>query len=184
MTATANHLRTVSVLCTGLRSFYHGMPAVEPFDPRRDCRTFSGGMPVVCHPPCRAWSKFLRHQAKPEPGEKELGILCAGWLRECGGVLEHPAHSLLFESASLPLPGESIRGLWTVEVPGAWWGDPRTKKTWLCFSRIPRRAVTFPFTLRHSTDDDAIWRNMSKRQRSLTPEPMAAWLVDAARLAQ
>ena len=42
-------------------------------------------MSVVCHAPCRPWSAHCAHQAKPEPGEKELGPFCAEMLRKWGG---------------------------------------------------------------------------------------------------
>ena len=90
---------TVAVLCVSKNSIYKRIERVEAFDLARDARTFGGGMPVVAHPPCRSWSAYCAHQAKPLAGEKELGPLCVAWLRECGGVLEHPAHSRLFAAA-------------------------------------------------------------------------------------
>ena len=64
----------IAVLCVQKNNHYRGMEGVEVYDKQRDARTFPGGMPVVAHPPCRAWSAFCRHQAKPEPGEKALGL--------------------------------------------------------------------------------------------------------------
>lgn len=173
----------VAVLCVAPKSIYHTLAAVEVYDPRRDVRTFDGGMPVVAHPPCRSWSAYCAHQAKPLPGEKALGPLCVEWLRKCGGVLEHPAHSRLFAHCGLPQPGQSIGDLWTAEVLQAWWGDTRTKTTWLCFSRIAPQAVHFPFALHSPSGDRRRWQVMSKTKRSATNPAMASWLVDTARLA-
>jgi hypothetical protein len=114
--------RVVAALCVASNSVYKGMPGVDVFDKARDVRSFAGGMPVLAHPPCRAWSAYTAHQAKPEPGEKDLGLLCAEWLRREGGVLEHPAHSRLFEAAGLPKPGKRSGDLFTVAVLQAWWG--------------------------------------------------------------
>src|SRR5687767_6615617 len=110
----------VAILCAHSNSAYAGMDGVVIYDKKRDVRTFEGGMPVVAHPPCRAWSAFCAHQAKPEDGEKELGPLCVKWLLKCGGILEHPAHSRLWDACRLPKPGwESRSELWSIEVSQA-----------------------------------------------------------------
>lgn len=64
----------VSVLCAARNSIYYDMEGVEVFDVDRDARTFRGDTPIIGHPPCRGWSAFLAHQAKPAAGEKELGL--------------------------------------------------------------------------------------------------------------
>ena len=172
---------TVAVLCVAAKTAYRWLPNVECYDLRRDVRTFVGGMPVVAHPPCRSWSAYCAHQAKPLPGEKEIGPLCVKWLRDCGGVLEHPAHSRLFDATGLPLPGETKDGLWTVEVLQAWWGDTRTKKTWLCFSGIGKANVQFPIRLHDPSGDRRRWQRLNSTSRSATVPAMAEWLVDVAR---
>lgn len=177
----------VAALCVAPNSVYKGMPDVDAWDKARDVRQFRGGMPVVAHPPCRAWSAYTRHQAKPEPGEAELGLLCADWLRAEGGVLEHPAHSRLFDAARLPRPGHRIGDLFTVAVLQAWWGYPMRKATWLCFSRVDVRLLHFPYTehdSRAGLGDRRRQQVMSKHQRAATCEPLARWLVDAATRAE
>ena len=192
-------MREVAVLCVAQKSPYKGMPGVETFDKRRNVRTFKGGMPVVAHPPCRAWSPFTSHQSKPAVGEAELGLLCADWLRREGGVLGHPAHSRLFEVAGLPPPGKRIGDLFTVPVLQAWWGYPMRKATWLCFSRVDPRCLDFPAAAenqstglfpfphhdpRSGEGDRRRQQVMSRAQRAATCEPLAHWLVNAARAAQ
>lgn len=161
------------------------MPGVDVWDKKRDVRGFAGGMPVVAHPPCRSWSAYTAHQAKPEPGEKELGLLCVEHLKREGGVLEHPAHSRLFDAAGLPMPGKRLGDLFTVEVWQAWWGYAMRKATWLCFSHIDMRAIEFPYSEHDSRDglgDRRRQQLMSKHQRAATHPSMAQWLVDAARM--
>lgn len=175
--------KPVAALCVASNSVYKSMQDVDAFDARRDVCTFTGGMPVVAHPPCRAWSVYTSHQAKPEPWEPSLGLLCADLLRECGGVLEQPAHSRLFAAAGLPFPGESGGDLWTLPVLQCWWGYSMRKATWLCFSRVPREAVVPPFRLHDQGADRRRQQLMSHNQRAATCEPFARWLVDAARLA-
>lgn len=174
----------VSVLCVSTNSIYKTFPSVECYDKNRDVRTFDGSTPVVAHPPCRAWSAFCAHQAKPQPGEKELGPLCVDFVRQCGGVLEHPAYSRLWTHCGLPLPGEPEQdGVWSMAVNQAWFGDCRTKRTWLLFSGVDRDSVNVPFRLHDSHGDRRRWQVMSKTQRAATSLAMAAWLVGLARMA-
>ena len=179
-------MQTVAVLCVAPNSIYKTMPGVDAYDKARDVRQFPGGMPVVAHPPCRAWSAYTAHQAKPEPGEKELGYLCADILKREGGVLEHPAHSRLFAAAGLPMPGTRKGDLFTVPVLQAWWGYPMRKETWLCFSRVDVCMLEYPYTehdSRAGLGDRRRQQLMSKHQRAATCEPLAYWLVAAARMA-
>ncbi len=178
--------RTVAALCVAPNSIYKSMVGVDAYDKGRDVRKFAGGMPVVAHPPCRAWSAYTAHQAKPDPGEKELGLLCADWLKREGGVLEHPAHSKLFAAAGLPMPGKRCGDLFTVPVLQAWWGYPMRKATWLCFSRVDVRTLDFPYTehdSRAGLGDRRRQQLMSKHQRAATYPLLAEWLVAAARMA-
>ena len=173
---------TVAVLCVSKQSIYKRLEWVEAYDAGRDALTFGGGMPVVAHPPCRSWSAHTAHQAKPLPGEKELGPWCAEKLRECGGVLEHPAHSRLFDAAKLPKPGCATRGdLWTMEVWQAWWNYPMRKATWLCFCGVSPSEIQLPFRLHPQGGDRRREQLMGKTQRSETTESFARWLVDVAR---
>lgn len=173
----------VAILCASPNSVYHSMPGVDVYDKARDVRTFGGGAPVVAHPPCRAWSAYTRHQAKPEPGEADLGLLCAEWLRSEGGVLEHPAHSRLFDAAGLPKPGERRGDLRTIMVLQAWWGYPMRKATWLCFSRVSPGSLLVPYRdhdSRAGVGDRRRQQVMSKHQRAATCPAFAEWLIAAA----
>ena len=178
------HKKPVAILCAATKSVYHSMPDVEVYDIRRDVRTFAGGMPIVAHPPCRSWSAFCSHQAKPVAGEKELGPLCVKWLRECGGVLEHPAHSRLFAACDLPLPGEPARnGLRTIAVQQAWFGYPMKKATWLCLAGVDMAylpEIPFAWTPANSRRTEQL---MSKRRRAETIPRFAEWLVQCAKYA-
>ena len=169
----------VAVLCVSKRSVYKQLDC-EVYDTERDARTFPGDMPIVAHPPCRAWSAYCAHQAKPEPSEKELGLWCCEQLKSCGGVLEQPAHSRLFSAGGLPLPGEPHGDLWSMAVDQSWWGDSRKKATWLCFSGISPMDVEVPYKLHEPRGDRRRWQLMSKTQRSATNLAMAIWLLDVA----
>ena len=177
-------MKRIAVLCAARNSVYKDIQDVDVYDIERDCRTFPGGMPVVAHPPCRAWSAYCAHQAKPLPGEKELGPFCVEKVKENGGILEHPAHSRLWEHCELPKPGWESRGdSWSMAVSQAWWGDTQTKETWLFIVGIYPDELEIPFRLHHPAGDRRRWQLMSKNQRAATSQSMAIWLVETARKA-
>lgn len=159
------------------------MADVIAYDQRRDARTFPGGMPIVAHPPCRSWSAFCRHQAKPEPGEQALGLWCVEQVRKWGGVLEQPAHSHLWKAAGLPRPGNAASATsWSIEVWQSYWGYPMRKATWLYFSKINIAHVDFPLLLHGQGGDRHYWRwHATKKTRSATVPAFAEWLVAQAR---
>lgn len=177
-------LTPVAALCVSPVSVYKTLFGVDCWDIKRDVRNFRGGMPVVAHPPCRSWSAYTSHQAKPAPGEKELGPLCVEILQNNGGVLEHPAHSRLFQHCNLPLPGECRGDLATVYIEQAWFGYSMKKATWLVFCGIEPSSLLFPYKAHNPRDgvgDRRRQQVMSKHQRAATHPALAQWLVDAAR---
>ena len=95
----------VAVLFARQDSIYKRIAGCDVYDMDRDARTYDGPLPVVAHPPCRAWGR-LRRFANPRPDERNIARLAVALVREFGGVLEHPAGSLLWPSQRLPLPGQ------------------------------------------------------------------------------
>jgi hypothetical protein len=180
-----NHARktTVAVLCAARNSVYHALAGVEVYDIDRNAMTFPGGMPVVAHPPCRAWSAYCRHQAKPLPGEKDLAPWCVEQVRANGGVLEHPANSCLWNELRLPRPGGPVLADgWSMAVNQSWFGDTRTKKTWLFIVGVgPHGMGEIPFRLHSPKGDRRRWQLMSKNQRAATCRQFAEWLIVTAR---
>ena len=170
----------VAVLCVARNSIYKTL-GVDCYDIDRDAKSFAESCPIVAHPPCRAWSAFCGHQAKPLPGEKDLGPMCVGLLRSNGGILEHPAYSRLWDHCQLPKPGEpAINGLWTLAVNQSWWGDRRSKRTWLLLAHIDPSDVELPFRLHDPRGDREQWNTMSKNTRAATPKALAEWLINTA----
>lgn len=190
----------VAVLFARADSIYKALPGADVWDSARDARTWPGGCPVVAHPPCRAWGR-LRKLANPEPVEYLLALWAVQQVRRFGGVLEHPAGSLLWAAAGLPAPGKGrdVDGGWTFPVSQVSWGHRANKATWLyivgcgpdllpdmpglcppataiCGSPGRRRDGT----RLHKGDDG--WRpEISKREREATPPAFAAWLLEVAR---
>lgn len=170
-------------------SVYKSMPGVDVFDLERDALTWSGGSPVVAHPPCRAWSR-LRHFARPRPGERELALWAVAQVRQFGGVLEHPSGSELFRHLGLPVPGSTARdafGGFVLPVSQKWWGHRAEKRTWLYVVGVDPCALPgFPLVLGRAecVIGSRAGREVSKAEREATPPAFAQWLVDLARSAQ
>lgn len=184
---------TVAVLFARCDSIYKTLPGCDVYDIDRDALTWPGGVPVVAHPPCRAWGG-LRHFAKPEPGEAELAVWAVEQVRRHGGVLEHPAASRLWPVCGLPAPGSRDRwGGFTLPIDQDWWGHRAQKRTKLYIVGIePRDVPPFPLRLEDPTHVVSPWRGLRagmpgyrpqlrKAEREHTPRPLAEWLLAIAR---
>ena len=179
----------VAVLFARQDSIYKELPNCDVWDIERDARNWTGGCPIVAHPPCRAWGR-LRTFAKPRPDEKDLARWAVAQIRRWGGVLEHPAGSTLWADQSLPYPGTTPdeHGGWTLAAPQKWWGHKAEKATWFyvvgCFpSDIPALPLVLGDALyvvqtRKRSDHRP---HITKAEREHTPEALARWLVELAR---
>lgn len=181
----------VAVLFARADSVYKTLPGCDVYDMERDARTFPGGMPVVAHPPCRAWAS-LRHHAKPRDGEKDLAFLAIDAVRQDGGVLEHPWLSTLWQAAGLPEPGQfDDWGGWTLPIDQNWFGHRARKRTRLYIAGVPPRHIPdMPIVLGEATHTVGLWsgRDRSRCRPSIakweyehTPPALAVWLVELAR---
>jgi hypothetical protein len=177
-------------------SIYYEIPGCDVYDQVRDARTFGLDCPVVAHPPCAQWSRWLYRLSKPRQSEKDLGPWAVEVVRRCGGVLEHPAYSRLWDACALPRPSSSRSfedlggcrrssrsfdelGGFSIEVYQSAYGHKVPKRTWLyvcgCspgdLAGVRRGGFTrrYPFV------------NLSKAQRIGTPLPFAKFLVRTAR---
>lgn len=149
----------------------------DVWDEDRDARKWPGGAPVVVHPPCRLWSK-LAPLSKAPIEEKQLAIFAVAKVREFGSVLEHPAHSKLWEclvipGERLPAPGKRDSfGGFTISVPQWWWGHKAEKMTWLYVCRLLGHLPEMPFKLGEATHvvSSGYARFRGDRGRSMKPE--------------
>lgn len=150
------------------------------FDAKRDARCYDGSLPVVAHPPCRAWGR-LSHFAKPREDEKDLAIFAVDTVRRCGGVLEHPSASRLFVTAGLPSPGTTQRdafGGFTFVVDQSWFGHRAPKRTWLYIVGIePASLPELPF---HLGIASGRVEDFGRAEREATPPAFAKWLCELA----
>lgn len=176
-------LRLVSALFVSRRSIYKHLPAVECFDRSRGVANFAGLTPVVAHPPCRCWSKFLAGQATPPDrrAEMELGKWAVATVMRCGGVLEQPAGSKLWEACQLPgLSDTSDPFCYTVYIEQSWFGFPTPKPTWILVCGVPRAnlpAVDFKLMPKSLVN----FNRLNSFERSRTMKPFAEWLCQVAR---
>ena len=193
----AAHHRAVSVsrefdvaaLFVRADSVYKAMPGVDCWDISRDARLWTGGMPLVAHPPCRAWGR-LRQFAKPREDEKALAPWAVEQVRRWGGVLEHPAHSSLWPTLGLPRPGDTPDKFcgWATGIHQFDFGHRAEKATWLYIvgcapgevPDIPVRIGTPTHCVRPTRSYPRL-PSVTKAEREHSPPALAAWLVEVAR---
>jgi hypothetical protein len=183
----------VTVLCVRKRSIYNEM-GLDCYDAERDMRTWSGGNAVVAHPPCAQWG-ILRGLANVNESEKTLAVECVRLIRQWGGVLEHPAGSLLFQKEisedRFPRPGiVDPWGGYSICVDQCWFGHLARKKTLLYICGCAERDLpAIPFSLDQVTRVVSTSRKkgpkmkeLPKTEREKTPVRMAEWLIEVAEI--
>lgn len=179
-----------AVLCARSDSVYKLIDGLDVFDSVRDARTWVGGCPVICHPPCAQWGR-LAHFARVNSEEKQLALWCVEQVRRVGGVLEHPAFSSLWDVAGLPLPGAGVDrfGGFTYPISQSWFGHRAEKKTWLYVVGVPVSSLPIiPLWLGDASCVVATRRRtgsrpeISKAEREHTPRALAEWCVELVRL--
>jgi hypothetical protein len=193
ITNQGTSVQSVAILFARRDSVYKTLPGCDVYDVDRDARTFQGGMPVVAHPPCRAWGS-LSHFAKPRPGERRLAPWAVAIIRRNGGVLEHPGLSRVWKYCSLPAPGQRDKwGGFTLPIDQDWFGHRAEKHTRLYVVGCePRDVPSFPIRLEDPPYvvspngkirfGHPLWRpQMRTKERESTPIELAKWLVETAR---
>jgi hypothetical protein len=177
-----NSDRPIAALCVSGRSIYKHLPGVDAYDAKRGAQNFPANTPAVAHPPCRCWSKYLRHQAKPldANAEMELGRWCVRTILKTGGVLEHPAGSLLFREMNLRMPNQPAEIGFTIYVEQGWFGYASKKATWVFVAGVPKDQLPpLPFRFERAK---SLALSSAGRSRSM-PE-FSKWLCQVARLAK
>jgi len=164
----------------------------DAYDINRDAANFKGGMPCVCHPPCRTWG-VMAHMAfrnkdwtkdfsAAEVSEKQLALNSIGFVRENGGILEHPSGSRLFKK-HLPDTGMDADefGGFTILIDQFDFRHVAHKPTklYICgmnsviLPRLPTKRIEN--TNRSIAGNVAGTKRCTQRQREYTPELLMDW---------
>jgi hypothetical protein len=198
-------MKEVAALFVDPKGVYSGLPGVDPWDERRDARTYPGDMPVVAHPPCQLWGRFAyvnyarwggEHNRPGNDGGCFKSALAS--VRKWGGVLEHPAFSDAWNAYGLPRPpgprscsqwengGDGNE--WVCEVWQSAYGHKARKRTWLFYVGNPPLALrwnrpegTHQIGFHDQRGKSANKPTISGRAASATPPDFAADLVALAR---
>lgn len=119
-------------------SAYKKKPSWDVYDVDRDALSFKDDLPVVCHPPCRAWGRLSHMAHNVREGEAELALWSINRIRKNGGILEHPSGSRLF-GKHIPDVGEIDEyGGFTVLIDQYDFGHVAHKKTKLYFCGLDK----------------------------------------------
>lgn len=162
----------IAVLCTRAQSPYWGL-GLDCYDARRNAYSYDGNLPVIAHPPCRAWGRY-KNVSLHDEREKLLGPFCVEKVRQNGGVLEHPQGSSLFRECDMPRPGYYDHyGGFTVLINQSDFGHRGIKPSWLYF--VGCEPVSYDPIIPASFIPV---QNMGRAERERTPPLFATWLVE------
>lgn len=170
-----------AILYARKNSIYKDLPAVDVYDETRDARTFPNDLPIVAHPPCRLFGK-LKHMSKAPIEEKQLAYHAVESIKKCGGILEHPAFSTLWQEMELPLPSDSITDFsngFTIGIKQYDFGHKCEKNTWLYINGIKPVDLPSPH-LKLGTAAERIGDSGSMKTREGTPIQLAEYLIKIA----
>ena len=129
---------------------------IDWWDEKRDALLFKGRNPVILHPPCGRWCAMARLNERRWGAKVGDDGGLFKWaltlLRRNGGVLEHPARSIAWDTFALPKPTKSeweevAPWTWVCEVWQSAYGHAAHKRTWLMYQGIHR-----PFPLNWTRD--------------------------------
>jgi len=174
---------TVAVLFARADSVYKQLPGTDVWDAERDALRWSGGAPLIAHPPCRTWGT-LSHLFEHPPGERDLAPWAVGQVRRYGGVLEHPSKSRLWPELGLPAIGERDDfGGWTLAIHQSDFGHRAQKKTRLYIVGCePADVPPLPLVLGQTTH--VISQNRTLADGTRLRKGMPGWRPDVSEAEQ
>jgi len=161
-------MHKVAALYVHRNSEYKKNPYIDCYDQERDARNYTGHLPVIAHPPCATWGRLAQFSTQ---NTHELGYNAIQQVERCGGVIEHPAGTKLFNYIT---PGKGF----ILSINQSWFGHVCQKRTWLYIVGIsPGNIPPYPITLDRPLTNI---QKISKNKRELTPPVFAQWLYDLA----
>ena len=200
-------MRTVAALYVEANGPYSGLDGVDCWPESRDARLYAGPHPVVAHPPCARWGRYWGGAPETWPrlvkGD-DGGCFDSAFasVRRTGGVLEHPEGSHAWRHAHLVLPprwggwiAADFDGGWTCCVEQGHYGHRARKATWLYAVGCDLPSLAWGKSSATMKMEDSYrskearrravktgtCQRMSKRERTITPEPFRDLLLSMAR---
>ena len=166
---------------------YFGLPGVDPWDAERDARLYRGPDPVVAHPPCARWSLMGLCRGYYDGQDEGCFEAALRAVRNYGGVLEHPAHSLAWRTFALPKPpafgwAHSLTDEgWSCEVDQRLYGHEARKPTWLYYCGMEPPALLWGRGEAGQRTVGRGWGGGREHLRARTPDAFRDVLLDMAR---
>ncbi len=177
------------VLFVQKNSKYYNYDCFDCYDEQRNALTSQARVPLICHPPCRKFSR-LRAFSKAPLKEKQLAYFALDRVRMYGGILEHPKSSTLWKTGNFNLDGtvDQYGGfLRTVNLSD--FGFPAKKPTNLYFVGLrPGELPSIPLNfnaITHCITTSSKYSNLkeiSANQRAATPLLMIEYFIEVIQI--
>jgi len=171
------------VLFVRADSRYKCFDGFDLYDALRDALSVSSQLPVIAHPPCRAWGR-LSHMSRPAAGERDLALWAVDKVRKNGGVLEHPLGSKIWRAKNLPFVGgfPDSHGGFCISINQYDFGHVASKPTILYIvgckiSDLPKLPIPRNSKpLASITGQVQNTRRCTQYEREYTPDLLILWL--------
>jgi hypothetical protein len=173
----------IPVLYCQVNSNYKKYNSCDIYDYKRDALTFKGNMPVICHPPCRLFSRLRAFSTAPAC-EVLHGFRSISLVRKNGGIVENPISSTLWKImkvGSIQNPDEY--GGYLIKIHLSDFGFQAQKATGLYivgipFKDLPALPLSFnAITHTVSTHKKSNLPELPKKERSTTPDQLIKWFI-------
>lgn len=159
----------IPVLFVHKKSNYKKNKHFDCYDEFRNAMTYTGSSAVICHPPCRLFSRLRGLSCAPIE-EKLLAYHSIDLVRKNGGIVEHPHDSQLWKEKQVVKPGTIDEfGGFSICIDQSWFNYYTPKRTLLYIVGMkPKQIPDYSFNLDITTRK---FQNLTKKQRSeSTPE--------------
>jgi hypothetical protein len=158
--------KKVAILCADKNSSYFKLPNLLIYTSRENALSYTGSLPAICHPPCAMFSRD-RMLSKYNEESIQLARHCYDICQINGGIIEQPAHSIMFDYLGIKP---------TMEVWQSWFGFRAKKRTWLYCDKVTLLPAPITFDLStHSVE------KLSSTMRARQTLQFSQWLVNSVR---
>lgn len=164
----------IPVLFVHKKSNYKKDSSFDCYDEQRNALNYKGSSAVICHPPCRLFSR-LRGLTQALEEEKKLAYFAIDLVRLNGGIVEHPHDSKLWKDKNVVRPGYIDEfGGFTICIDQSWFGYYTPKRTLLYIVGIkPKDIPDYDF---NRDINFRKFQNLTKKQRSETTSDLCIFL--------